>query len=401
MMLNDRLFPIRKNLWDFLSVASLHKGNLYVNRSRHPAFDFSQATKCLWIDALCIDQSNILERNHQVQQMGEIYSHAQQVIAWIGHDRQTATSFALGGPYIERMDFLWDNEYWHRAWITQELVLAKEIFMVTADRAIHYSHLLRVVQESVSKNSDQSESRYRALFDVQKSKDLSHTLIDNFMRFKDRRCSDLRDRVYSLLSVSSDGARITVDYGASVTDLALSLHPPYNPLCVCDVATLETVCEILGGGLSWSNLPDFTWHVSATLPRNHEYHCCKTGMRAIDRDRKFLVDLGLKWPEERVYCLQCPHSLRRVMDHIILGHSNTSDDVEVFCIAQGRLRRAPKCMKLQSLDTAGNAVFSAPVVMMYEKIADASSDYTHDNRWQLRQMKKALYPDSIAEASQE
>jgi hypothetical protein len=54
------------------TVASLNKINLGVDRRNRPTFDFSQATKSLWIDALCIDQENVSERYHQVQQMGEI-----------------------------------------------------------------------------------------------------------------------------------------------------------------------------------------------------------------------------------------------------------------------------------------------------------------------------------------
>ncbi|EHK48134.1 hypothetical protein TRIATDRAFT_180941, partial [Trichoderma atroviride IMI 206040] len=38
-----------------------------------------------WIDALCIDQSNIAERSSQVAQMREIYSGASEVIIFLGH----------------------------------------------------------------------------------------------------------------------------------------------------------------------------------------------------------------------------------------------------------------------------------------------------------------------------
>jgi hypothetical protein len=40
--------------------------------------------RCLWIDAMCIDQSNVLERNHQVELMGKIYSESKSTIAWLG-----------------------------------------------------------------------------------------------------------------------------------------------------------------------------------------------------------------------------------------------------------------------------------------------------------------------------
>ncbi|OCL03258.1 HET-domain-containing protein, partial [Glonium stellatum] len=38
----------------------------------------------LWVDALCIDQQNIHERTAQVSQMRDIYTGADEVLAWLG-----------------------------------------------------------------------------------------------------------------------------------------------------------------------------------------------------------------------------------------------------------------------------------------------------------------------------
>ncbi|KAH9233416.1 hypothetical protein K456DRAFT_1838489 [Colletotrichum gloeosporioides 23] len=40
--------------------------------------------RVLWIDAICINQANISERNDQVQQMRKIYSRARVVVIWLG-----------------------------------------------------------------------------------------------------------------------------------------------------------------------------------------------------------------------------------------------------------------------------------------------------------------------------
>jgi hypothetical protein len=40
--------------------------------------------RLLWVDAICIDQTNIEERNQQVKLMGDIYSSAETTIAWLG-----------------------------------------------------------------------------------------------------------------------------------------------------------------------------------------------------------------------------------------------------------------------------------------------------------------------------
>lgn len=40
----------------------------------------------VWVDAVCIDQSNLTERGHQVKMMGYIYSKASRVLVWLGAD---------------------------------------------------------------------------------------------------------------------------------------------------------------------------------------------------------------------------------------------------------------------------------------------------------------------------
>ncbi|KAL2070377.1 hypothetical protein VTL71DRAFT_13403 [Oculimacula yallundae] len=44
----------------------------------------------IWIDALCIDQSNILEKSVQIRLMRYVYPAAKRTIAWLGNS--TATS---------------------------------------------------------------------------------------------------------------------------------------------------------------------------------------------------------------------------------------------------------------------------------------------------------------------
>ncbi|KAF4958299.1 hypothetical protein FGADI_2465 [Fusarium gaditjirri] len=50
--------------------------------------------RVLWIDALCIDQNNDVERGQQVQQMGSIYSEAERVIIWLG-EATFATDYVM------------------------------------------------------------------------------------------------------------------------------------------------------------------------------------------------------------------------------------------------------------------------------------------------------------------
>jgi hypothetical protein len=38
----------------------------------------------VWVDQICINQQNDVEKGHQVQQIKEIYSEAETVVAWLG-----------------------------------------------------------------------------------------------------------------------------------------------------------------------------------------------------------------------------------------------------------------------------------------------------------------------------
>jgi hypothetical protein len=62
-------------------------------------------TKVLWIDALCINQEDVVERGAQVNMVGEIYSHAVQVRAWLGQgSKDTQEAFALAHEISEVLD---------------------------------------------------------------------------------------------------------------------------------------------------------------------------------------------------------------------------------------------------------------------------------------------------------
>jgi hypothetical protein len=114
------------------------------NRSLLPSSTIT--TKHFWIDALCIDQTNIAERNHQVQMMGQIYSSSAFVLVWLGTKTNVALSFLRRAPsrwlgdlrrssssayVVEDMRSFFGAPYWKRAWIIQEFVLAKQIHFLS------------------------------------------------------------------------------------------------------------------------------------------------------------------------------------------------------------------------------------------------------------------------------
>jgi len=73
ILVNGRSLTVGKNLFHALK-------NL-----RHE----KTSERTLWVDAVCINQSDLNERNDQVAMMSWIYSRAQTVLVWLGIEQVT------------------------------------------------------------------------------------------------------------------------------------------------------------------------------------------------------------------------------------------------------------------------------------------------------------------------
>ena len=72
-----------------------------------------------WIDQLCINQADLIEKSTQVLMMGQIYSSTKQVIAWLGRgDKGIATAISnLWRGCMEKLRLWSAREYslrWYR-----------------------------------------------------------------------------------------------------------------------------------------------------------------------------------------------------------------------------------------------------------------------------------------------
>ena len=105
----------------------------------------------LWVDALCIDQSNLFERSEVVGRMRDIYKRARSVVLWIGREDKdgakaiqliTTLSAAFAKDFSIRLarclrdgecsippgswaalEALMQRPYWTRVWILQEVAM--------------------------------------------------------------------------------------------------------------------------------------------------------------------------------------------------------------------------------------------------------------------------------------
>lgn len=70
-----------------------------------------KSARTIWVDAICINQSDVKERNHQVHIMQRIYTNAASVVVWLGPadgSSRAAMDFILksNGPCGNKMELL-------------------------------------------------------------------------------------------------------------------------------------------------------------------------------------------------------------------------------------------------------------------------------------------------------
>lgn len=102
----------------------------------------------VWVDYICVNQADLVERSSQVQLMGQIYRRAETVIVWLGEDAGPATKngiraiqYFVDPSRVETEAPWYDNPersiagfvdifrrlWWYRVWTVQEAVLARRV----------------------------------------------------------------------------------------------------------------------------------------------------------------------------------------------------------------------------------------------------------------------------------
>jgi hypothetical protein len=147
-MINGHVVKVRKNLHDFI--------RFFCRSTAEARRDGRKASK-VWIDALCINQENIEERNLQVKRMGQIFQQASIVFSWLCSDLsggelvmelcanildnaryshpinpglESHTSFHrtvdqhLKKVSLSALDVFTSITYWRRFWAIQEIALS-------------------------------------------------------------------------------------------------------------------------------------------------------------------------------------------------------------------------------------------------------------------------------------
>ena len=236
ILINQKRFLVRQNLFAFLGAARAKK-----------------MRQLFWIDAVCIDQENLKERNHQVQQMSRIYKEAQEVIIWPGilpdlgrryllayhvlkglatrNARDETRRLAKVPPGMGNLLIgIGEPAYWARTWILQEIFLAQTPKLMIGSRLVDFEHfatfytffkdvtrlslpafLYDVCKDRInvpSNNRQSPASRFRSSHDCLRLSAYS-------------KCSDKRDRIYGVMGLCPQLSALPVSYEIGMDELIM------------------------------------------------------------------------------------------------------------------------------------------------------------------------------------
>lgn len=254
---NGKSLRIRENL--YLAMLVLREiPNTQV--SHDPLREHELIVPYFWVDAICINQDDVLERGHQVNLMESIFTGATCVIAWLGFEdddskvaidmtRSRFRGYTKRGDSKEecpkspssrllrsRFQCLTSRPYWNRMWIVQEFILLKNLLLLCGEHGAWWEDLL--ASKSAIVDMMPLESGWLGLWEARKRWQHSDSLlgdpVDTFAQepggdvdhvpaagmkpasvgansldellfaFNYAQCSEPRDRIYALLSLVRD-----------------------------------------------------------------------------------------------------------------------------------------------------------------------------------------------------
>lgn len=213
----------------------------------------------LWVDAISINQADLVERSAQVKIMGNIFEEARCVHVWLGEEN-TGT---LGAEALDHLcediglcktpqcrrqlaENLLQQPFWSRRWTIQEVMLARDLKFHWGTNACRGIQFIPFLYNMAPKSTDEQKDTLRFIEWLWRSNGLrpgimllpgglgDDTPMKMFLTFTRHKCTDEMDIVYSLLGLlerskppasSSSFVRLlsSVDYKVSVREAFIAL----------------------------------------------------------------------------------------------------------------------------------------------------------------------------------
>ncbi|KAI8949089.1 heterokaryon incompatibility protein-domain-containing protein [Xylaria longipes] len=230
--INSSKFPVTANLY----TALLRLRDRFIVR-------------ILWVDAICIDQHNEIEKAEQVQYMAEIFSKASRVVVWLGEAEndgeraleeirfaadEESTERLVDGSTKQAILALLQRPWFERIWVLQETAAARNVIIKCGSAEIDgYAFCVGLNSRSLNllyRDSPDLQSLISSIIYLIKGATFRpkrvprssggfslhiRPLSDLIEMFHTRKATILHDKVIALLGMSSDdptAAGLSPDY---------------------------------------------------------------------------------------------------------------------------------------------------------------------------------------------
>lgn len=282
--------------------------------------------KILWIDSICINQNDIVERNRQVSIMRHIFLNANRTIVWLGdfsfepvirsddflafieseHGSEAFLAQITGrrkNSLLSNVLKIFDCAWFTRIWIVQELTLSKDVVVRIGEREIGWDRLVsfmnsvtRLVWQSLTAVAPENSATASPTTSIQRTKPHNIFLLDRQRRrwrseegpeqllylvfdFCDFKFSESLDKVYALAGVASQESYgktnnmkidYKVDFGTMVMEL-LRYHAASRPQSFSQSITDRS--SPVSGGHANSTLSTIEEHLNL-YPYKQDHRIC-------------------------------------------------------------------------------------------------------------------------------
>ena len=296
---------------------NLEGHQVQVTKNLHSALRhlrFTDRERILWVDALCINQSNIQERSNQVSRMSSIYCQASCVIVFLGEawegseiaievlqrmgenaklhcDQNLEPSLEINGKGLESDEIqgylirFFQLPWWTRLWTVQEYVLAKNVVFQCGRRLLSgetirksREHIwthdgdccakvgLQIVHETLGNSITECLDILSSMEFVRTSKE-NYTFPFILSHFRSRVATDTRDKIYGMLGLATIryAERIEVDYTRSAEEV----FEAATLASIKETRTLEIFSHLFGQRTL--TLPSFVPDWTAAFPKQADY----------------------------------------------------------------------------------------------------------------------------------
>jgi hypothetical protein len=326
-----------------------------------------QASRLLWVDAICINQEDYKEKSTQIPHMGNIYAKAENVVIYLGEatratDRTmdilikieesgtaqiSLVEKALG---VEGLRDMLSRTWFQRIWNLQDVYNAQTAIVQCGLKAVSSDTIIRASESWLGKRNTLSQ-HFLDMMPGSKRKDhvSKYQLHDLLQRFRQAKATISNDKIYALLDmVDTENWRTPIipDYNQTQKHL---MREVIAHLCFCELSSVpelpyDTIDDFLSNldpidNDIVQNIFEFSLELDLESLLRHGSHYIRIDQALVEAAGRNktrgneMVELLLRAMKQKRPAFPAPSAVSSVFSDISIPTTNTSYPPEVVEIS--------------------------------------------------------------------